>query len=551
MKIVNNKPADITPVHAVSMGGAFSPADEVKEVLVKPLLTPLVASSPCKVTDNGVDMDEDAITKTLMDCMGNSLNTPQEDKAKEFMSCGLISFNKKTTLTFRSVFAIQSAVKAQLPEPSMQVVYTPSTDVVPVSKKYLAGKVTYDEYFATMAFYTKSNTLGFYFANKTAFDDFKSWLANELNQINQSLPPETNQMFSDFMKLELKGLTESLLLRSNDGENNDPYTFARGIVAYLMAYTKQAGLAEFGVLPFDAAELFVPRAIVLVNVEAHSRASSKQIAEEWDDINKAVANKPTVLSNKHIQSLTGAVKALKKMSGAAIYQNASQTNGGRNRVGLTKFRKAPPTKKDVTRYVMNIMKKMHDVAKSENTYKQVKVSFAKPNRRDPDDFNKMGKTVSTKYHPDIHVYLDCSGSISEENYEDAIRMLILIARKLNVSLYFNSFSDVMSQCYKVNTRDRSVSDCWRMFQKIPKVDGGTNYEQIWHYINNNRRFQRELSIVITDFEWRAPSYYVKHPKNLYYMPVSQVDWDHMVYWAGVFAKSMVHIDPSIRKKIFA
>jgi hypothetical protein len=258
-----------------------------------------------------------------------------------------------------------------------------------------------------------------------------------------------------------------------------------------------------------------------------------------------------MVSIKKLQNLTSTMRSLQKFqAGAAAYQMMGKANG-LSKATQIRFRKCPPTKVDVTKFVLAALKRLGNVNRSENSYKQVKMSFARPNRRDPDDFNRMGKVVSTKYMPDIHIYADTSGSISEENYEDAIRSCIKIARKLNVNLYFNSFSHVMSQCAKINTKDRSTEECYRAFQKIPKVTGGTNFEQIWHYINQSKKRQRELSIIITDFEWSAGNYYVKHPDRLYYMPCSQMNWSRMVKNAEYFAKSMLHNDPNIMRHIFA
>ena len=124
-----------------------------------------------------------------------------------------------------------------------------------------------------------------------------------------------------------------------------------------------------------------------------------------------------------------------------------------------------------------------------------------------------------------------------------------MARKMNVNLYFNSFSHCLSQCSHLRTKDRSLKEVYAAFQKIPKVDGGTDYEQIWHYINSSKKRRRELSIIMTDFEWTAPNRYVKHPKNLFYIPISHTDWNGLTYWAGEFVKSMAHIDPNCRARL--
>lgn len=551
MKVTNIKPVELSPVYKASANGAFEPNKLLQETMAKPLFNPLIQGQPCVISENGKNLTDDDVADIILACMGDQINTQAEDLAKELMSKCLLTFNRNATIGAKGIFVTQAGTAAGLPEPGPRVKYTPAQDVVPISKEFLNGKCDYNKYFATMAYYTRVNTLGFYFANKVAFDDFKVWLNTQLQNLSSALPAQTNQMFIDFMQLTLDGLTESLVLRKDDTDNNDPFSFARTLVSLLMNYTSVIGPALYGVMPFDVGELFCPQTVVFINVEAHMQASSKQINDEWDIIQKSIANKPTMVSINKLQNLTATMRSLQKFQAAANMYQAMGQGGGAQKAAMIRFKKSPPTKVDVTKFIMAILKKLGTVNRSENSYKQVKMSFARPNRRDPDDFNRMGKIVSTKYMPDIHVYIDTSGSISEENYEDAIRSCIRIARKLNVNLYFNSFSHVLSQCAKINTKDRTVGDCYRAFQKIPKVTGGTNFEQIWHYINRSPKRQRELSIIITDFEWTAGNYYVKHPDRLYYMPCSQMSWNRMVRNAQDFAKSMLHNDPGIMKHIFA
>lgn len=544
MKITNQKPVELSPVYKSSAAGSFDPVSYLKETVVTPLFNPLIQGSPVTITGQNQNViDEDQITNRLLSCMGDVTNIPAEQFCKTLYRKTLVSFDENTPLSIQNLFAIQAAVKSNLPYPSSTCIYTPAIDVIPACKKFLAGKIDEDEFFATMAFYTRSCTLGFYFANDIAFDNFKTWLNNQLPAITAFTTNDTNQMLADFQKLTLSGLTESIIIRNNDDENNEAYSFARLITSFLMAYKTQTSISEFGVMPFDLGELFCPKTIVFVNVDVHSKASAKQIADEWDIIAKSLANKPKIISNKKLNSLTGMQRNLKKIQSIAI--NTTQT-GPVLRSARIKFRKTAPTSKDLTKWVKKISGKMGNVMRSDNVYKTETTTFNKANRRDPDDYNKPGKTHSTKYRPDIHLYIDTSGSISEENYQDAVKACIVMARKMNVNLYFNSFSHVLSQCSKLNTKDKSVGAVYAEFQKIPKVDGGTNYEQIWHYINESAKRKRELSIIMTDFEYHAPNHYVKHPKNLYYAPISHTDWDSILYYAKSFCESMKNIDPDCR-----
>lgn len=547
MQITNQKPVELSPVYDAVITGDFDPVDYMKQTVAAPLFNPLNAAQPVTFSANGTNLNEDDVTSYVLACCGDTFDATADASAKEMFHKTVAYFDKNTQLSIQELFTIQSAVKEGLPFPTSQVVYTPATDVIPSCREFLAGKCEYDKMFASLAFYARPNTLGVYLANENEFDNFKNWLANELATLSSVLPAQTNQLFGEFGKLTLSGLTESLVLRNDDGENNEEYSFARTLVSLVMRYVKQTSPALVGILPFTLGELYCPRTIVFVNIERHSRATTRQVADEWSIINKSLSMNIKVVNAGKLSKLTGTVRALKKISAGAV--SAAAQASGVQRAARVKFRKTAPTQVDISRLIKKVISKMANVAKSENTYKSVKMTYARPNRRDPDNFNLQGKMVSTKYKPDIHVYLDTSGSISERNYQDAIKALIAMARKMNVNLYFNSFSDSLSQCSHLHTKDKSTKAVYAEFQKIPKVCGGTNYEQIWHYINASKKRKRELSLIMTDFEWTAPNRYVKHPKNLYYMPVSNVDWSSITYWAEEFCKSMEHIDPDCRKKL--
>lgn len=548
MQITNQKPVMISPVYHSKISGDFKPQEYVKETLATPLFNPLVANQPVTMTSNNSPITEDDIVYYITDCCGATVNATAEAAVKEIFSKTLVYFDKNAPLSVQNAFSIQAAVKEKMPFPTSTCVYTPATDVIPVSKEFLAGQCDYEKYFATLAFYARPYTLGFYFANSVAFDNFKTWLNNQIQSIASVLTAETNQLFNDFQQLSLNGLTESLVLRNADDENNQEYSFARTLISYMMLYTNNISSAEYGVLPFEINELYCPRTVVFVNVERHSNATSKQVADEWNIINSSLNMKIKITSNSKISKLTAAARNIQKIKGAAAnaVSNACMSNV---RAARARFRKTAPTAFDITKTIIKLINKMASVAKSENIYKSVKMTFAKPNRRNPDDFNKQGKMVSVKYKPDIHIYLDTSGSISELNYQDAIKSCIKLAKKLNINLYFNSFSHSLSQCTKLNTKDKSTKAIYAEFQKIPKVSGGTDYEQIWHYINQSAKRRRELSLIISDFEWSAPNHFVKHPKNLYYAPISNANWNYITDSAAYFCSSMVNIDPDCRKHI--
>lgn len=551
MNIVNQKPVVLAPEYTDQIKKDLDVKDLLKQAVVNPLFTPLIPNQPVTMTANGTSYDADSIADLMSRCCGDVLDVMAEQSVKTILGQTMVNYNPNTNLGVIEMFPIQSGTAAKLPEPDgSSVIYTPATDVIPMARQFLAGTGSYDSFFASLAYYARPETLGFYFVNELAFDSFIQWFTQQMSMLSTVLTPDVNKLASDFMQLKLPGLTESLILRNTDGESDEPLSFARLIINLLMQYTNVAGPAEYGVLPFNLRELVYPHTIVFVNVERHSRATAKQVSDEWKIINNALQNKnrPKMISNNSLRRLTAVQRSLQRI--ASMAANAATNQGAMAaRAANFRFSKNRPTIVDTTRTIRKILSKMTVQGMTMNVYKSSKPSFAKPNRRDPDDYNKQGKVVSTKYQPDIHLYIDTSGSISERDYEDAVKACIAMAKKLNINMYFNSFSHVMSQTTRLHLEGKSKAAIYKEFQKVPKVNGGTDYEQIWNFINRSKKRVRELSIIISDFQWTARSAYVRHPKNLYYIPCSTLSWDDIVRDADSFCKSAVHNDPGIRARI--
>lgn len=551
MNIVNQKPVVLAPEYTDQIKKDLDVKDLLKQAVVNPLFTPLIPNQPVTMTTNGTSYDADSIADLMSRCCGDVLDVMAEQSVKTILGQTMVNYNPNTNLGVIEMFPVQSGTAAKLPEPDgSSVIYTPATDVIPMARQFLAGTGSYDSFFASLAYYARPETLGFYFVNELAFDSFIQWFTQQMSMLSTVLTPDVNKLASDFMQLKLPGLTESLILRNTDGESDEPLSFARLIINLLMQYTNVAGPAEYGILPFNLRELVYPHTIVFVNVERHSRATAKQVSDEWKIINNALQNKnrPKMISNNSLRRLTAVQRSLQRI--ASMAANAATNQGAMAaRAANFRFSKNRPTIVDTTRTIRKILSKMTVQGMTMNVYKSSKPSFAKPNRRDPDDYNKQGKVVSTKYQPDIHLYIDTSGSISERDYEDAVKACIAMAKKLNINMYFNSFSHVMSQTTRLHLEGKSKTAIYKEFQKVPKVNGGTDYEQIWNFINRSKKRVRELSIIISDFQWTARSAYVRHPKNLYYIPCSTLSWDDIVRDADSFCKSAVHNDPGIRARI--
>lgn len=544
----NQQPATLNSFYLDSLAGPFSPYDMIKDKVVKPLFTPLVQTAPVSIDRDGTNLSEDDITQLLIDCSGDTMNISSEGLMKEIFNQTLAHYDK--SLSVQDVYAVQIAKKLNLYLPSDKVIYTP-TDVIDASKQLLSGLLTPEGFFATLAFYSRVSTFGYYFANDAAWTEFKNWFSQQIQCLPAKLiPPETNQLCNDLMAIKLNHLTESFVVRDDDTQNNDPYSFARLFVFYLMMYEQQLRQTNqprhlAGHMPFSFAENFCPRTIVLVNVEKHAHAHPTEIKNEWDVVKAAMTMKPKVLGANQIKKLTAISRMAKKMQGAGALTHSS----AKNRSAVIRFRKTPPTSIDLYKYIMRIYKNTVFIQNSENAVKSKKLTYQRASRRDPDNPDRQGKTTNVQFKPDLHVYLDCSSSISERDYQDAIKACIKLAKKMNVNFYFNSFSHIMSSATKLQVKDKTVKEIYNVFKNTPKVGGGTDYEQIWHYINKSDKRGREVSILISDFEYYAPNHYVKHPRFLYYAPISASNWGWITKSATNFAKSMLTICSDIRKHI--
>lgn len=559
--LTGQRPTTLDPLYTASIAGDYDPYQLLTDRVVTPLFTPITnqnvavlkAGTSQPVQLNGVDFNEDTLLELLYSSLGEKVDVQSEELLKQLYTQGLVHYDPNNNLLSNAVYAVQAATKNKLPSPSPTVVYTAATDVIPSAKALLGQPdLTNEEiFFTSLAHSYRPETLGFWFQSSQDFNDFKDWFQNECNLLipTGTLDSTAITLIGEFAKVDLKNLTEGLMLRKDENDQNQEGSFARLVIHLLMQYqSQQRNLGvdpTMGVLPFHLGELLIPKTLLFVNLEAHSRANPRKIDNEWRLINAMLGTKIRVISSNKLSKLTA-------MPRAQARANAIASMVGREedaRSAAIRFRKKPPTSIDISKGVIRALKRMKEVNRSRNVFKKTKKSFLRANRRHPDDFNRPGTMVSHNYFPDIHIFLDTSGSISEDNYQDAIQMLIYMAKKMNVDLYFSSFSHILSQPSLLKTKDRSLNNIWKDFQKIPKVTGGTNYSQIWDFINAHPARKDRFSLIVTDFEWWAPTRAYEHPKNLYYAPVSGMNWNRIISNAKSFAKSMQHIDPAVAQKM--
>lgn len=542
----NQQPLMLNSFHIDPIAGDFDPYASVRDNVVQQMYSPLIPGAPVTIANDNQQLSADDITSILLDCCGDNVDPDAETCMKEIFSHTLANYDP--ALSVQDVYAVQAAKKLNILLPSPNVIYRP-VDVIDAAKQFLSGQITRDGFFANVSFYARVAAFGYYFANEVAFDNFKTWFASEIANIQSVLPADTVKLCSDFQQIKLHGLTESFVIRDDSSQNNEEYSFARVFMFYLMTYEQQlkqnnSPVYVAGHLPFSLTETFCPSTVIIMNVEKHAHAHPNDIKSEWDTIAASLFAKPRVLGLNQIKNLTSIARMAKKMKGLAA---ACFGKDGDGKHATLRFRKTAPTYADFYTSIERIYRHSAKVLKSENMMKFKKKTFQRPSRREPDNPDRQGIFPGVEYRPDLHIYLDCSGSISEREYQDAIKACIRLAKKMNINIYFTSFSHIMSRSVKLKLANKSQKEIYTEFQKIPKVTGGTDYEQIWHYINRSAVLRQQVSVIISDFEYHAPNHYVNHPKHLYYAPISTSSWSTLTSMAENFAKTMLSICPDIRR----
>lgn len=163
MNIVNQKPVVLAPEYTDQIKKDLDVKDLLKQAVVNPLFTPLIPNQPVTMTANGTSYDADSIADLMSRCCGDVLDVMAEQSVKTILGQTMVNYNPNTNLGVIEMFPVQSGTAAKLPEPDgSSVIYTPATDVIPMARQFLAGTGSYDSFFASLAYYARPETLGFY-----------------------------------------------------------------------------------------------------------------------------------------------------------------------------------------------------------------------------------------------------------------------------------------------------------------------------------------------------------------------------------------------------
>lgn len=423
-----------------------------------------------------------------------------------------------------AVYLSQELRRNHLHEPSAKCVY--GVDDVSNAARTYAGQPDAQNRSNLLA------NLGAFYTNMTALillaDDDQD-VQNFKSLANPRLQAAGGQLIPDDFNIGNK-IFDGMMLRRDYklmDTSCDPDSEARIIAdVATRAYSDR-------LLPSKTIEAVLPSMLVIFNAHKLSRATASELMTAKSDLGRLMTlDKSRILSFSQMATLGTVNKAVQKsalmanqLNNVLAKSNLSNTTG--------KFKIASIDMSRVRKKILRIEKKMKNVDVSKNPVYHNFETFQRANRREPSNPDLPGVSMDLGYYPDIHLYVDTSGSITQKDYEDSVAMFIDIAKHLNCDIYFNSFTTDISQEAVVRCRNRSKSQIQRDIEKIPKLTGGTTIDQVWQYIDATRKNRRQLSILISDFYVDVPRY-LHHPENLYYIPTK----DTSVRMAESFAQKL-------------
>ena len=555
--ITNHKPSQLEPTVVPAFVNQNPQSDEIFETFQNDVFTqldqPLRQGLDPQYVFDGQPEDKDSISETFVtELFLDEGESERSVKLRDFLAQTLLHYQPNFE-TIDSSLMVQNATAENLPLPIVQgarsIVYTVATDVIPVAKQYLAGQVSFNYWATSFGFTFRVPALVVSMDTPDVYKEFQQYVQTTVAPFQSQLPIDTSMALQEFYKTTLDDLAEGFRIRATVGDNNQDYSFARILHTCVMQFVAQNGQA--GIIPTSLKEIIHPTTIMFLNVEKHAHSNNRDINKTWNSAMNM--SKAKLIGLNKIKKLSeeeqlDAMRQRSNVRRSALMNKAKDPASRKKRA--KPFGKQLKTSKQLTKEIVRILSKMKKVRMSNNVIKTRKTTFNKPNRRDPDNYDKPGIIYSHQYVPDIHVYLDTSGSISERNYKEACMAIIQLAQTLKTKLYLNSFSHVLSQPALVDIGNCSKETAWKRLQNIPKVSGGTDFDLVWDYIHQSPQRKQELAIMITDFEYTPSNSYTRPlPQNLFYVPCGGFDIDKLRRNATYFVNSTRRLDANLRHKI--
>lgn len=591
IRIRNQKPAVLydDPFNVLPDINATKTIDEYQEDIekhirsnyIKPIFEPLNAQHPVVIEDtvNGQtqQIDKDMLYNGIMHLWTDpTLDVQLQDQISDIYRQG-IQYHAPNDWYFEEQLGVEALTRMKLPVPNQRsgriVKYSASVDIIPSAKAFLAQNDTTSaiNWFANITGYTHDRPFNNYLLmsvqTASVLEDIKALVKNfvQVWQTQHTIDKDVNKLLSDFDKINVSNdLSAGIFLPHGGGASpaeQEALSFTR-IIMYALSQYEKANQGQLTIQPSNLQQVYMPENLIILNLENYAHAKPSEIKDDWDTFEKALNAKKALnfVSNKKLMT----AKAVNRKMNMANKSSSAMSKGRAVERAKAKPFSGKPIPAQATLSMMSaVIQSQTTKQVTQNTYKTHKTSYMRPNRRKPDDINLPGKLTTTMYRPDIHIYQDTSGSISEPQYRDSIMNLIMLAKRNSCNLYFTSFSHYVSQTTLLKTKDRSVNEIYQQFLRVPKVTGGTDFEQVWRKIdmidefNKKNNYSHQINFIITDFgydlsrghRWDREQASLKYT---YYVPIS-VDkrtWRYIQQYAQEFREQMVKAgDYGLRKRM--
>lgn len=576
--------ADITP--ALAGDDCYDIKNVIAGLVDKVFLQPLSPGSDVLFTDDtGAGYTRTEIAEKITDALLDENDTDTNSTAAAMLEAMTRHSRADHNLPVNQLMLSQALGATGLPSTmgSAIVRYDVGTDIIPTATDYLAlvnnpGTRNYDRavdhlttFYAGLAslYYPEGHAIAF--SDDTAFSRFTTAVHDmaqtlvSAGQADQSVLTRAAELTK--MTLD-KEIVTGIRLRSSDTDITDDYSFARLVsyVAHDVAADEHARAntddraPEAHLMPFSITSLINPSNLLFINMENHSRSAASKIVAAWTDIVNSTNNPINMVSLKKLSKINAVSSNISKMQGA-IAANAQKrvkaTADSRRDASESDFSSRPVTPAASARDILAKLKTMASQNQSKNIYLTKRKTYGRPSRRNrigDNMFQAPGKIKRKTYYPDIHFYADTSGSMSIEDYQDTLVLIAQIANKLKCDFYFSTFSHVLSSEVLLPTKGRTPAQVQEIIRRIPKVTGGTDFQQIWDNINRLDSKKRRLNIVSTDFGYTPRAWpAIDHPENVVYVPAfnrkDDYAWNWVKKYAAKFANDMRRHDPTIDHKL--
>ena len=527
--------------------------------LIERFFTPLQSNQPVTITLNHQDYSKNQFTADLIKGLTNTDEDPKLNDQFSVLIHQSSQYKDSRIQNYKNIIANSILLKQKLPLPSANIKYTYDEDIQRQAKAYLTSPTDdnlqelNNGLIGTLIERPINDSWNFVLIkNKQEYDQIKDTINQLINQ--SQIDPTTQKKATDIQNIQLDD--HSTFNSWVTGQDNDANQINRFI-------TKALIQNQTDWLPLNLHALIQPLGFSFINLEKLINSDQHSYNTELNQIanvtNKLVNFKLTTF--KKVATAKSINQSMQKPK-----QHQKQYTKTANMIAQRKqagFQKTMPSFKQQLNRLVQIVNSQTSQIMSDNSYKQTRTTFMRPNRRYPDDPNLRGSIQTTHYHPDLHIYLDTSGSIEESQYRSAVTMLIMITQKLKTNLYFTSFSHEILPPVKLITKNVSPAIVYSEIKRIPKASGGTEYENVWNMIDTIGRQSHvnaqapRLNFVITDFEYDLRSSWtprLNQPSTTktFYLPMAadQYDYDACRQFGLEFANELIdHGDLNIKSRI--